>query len=500
MDKYLQQSRKRGRGEERPAFSLLQYQAILRNRWLIASVAVLVALFASTYALTVKPVYEANLLLQIKRNAPPSGDFQLDIPAATEIEILRSRSILSRVVDALQLDISVEPRLFPVLGAFLSERNPALSDPGLCGYGGYVWGSERVRVAAFNVPDALLGQPFVLTVTGKDSFTLSHEELGIRIQGRASRMVRGDTRYGPMEIHVMDILARPGAQFSVRKSPQFQVVEQLQKALVISERGRQSNVIGVSLRGSTPGKVSGILNEVGRQYLRQQHAQKTLETRNQLQFYDQQVAESRRRMHELDARLNQLLRLHGTSDLGEEARILAQQSVALQAELAAKEQKRIELSSHLGDRHPEVIVVSRHIQGIRRDLGDIEARRKVLVSAQQEILAVNRDKQINSDMNIELLNTRQKLDALMLSNHVNIRVVDRAETPVQSVTLPLPVMVTLSCLLGLVAGLGASVLKNAIIGRQQRVRALGSVRRLSISAGVADDEDERKPQRKAFER
>jgi len=497
MNKYLQQSHKRGRGDDRAPESLFQYKTVLRNRWLIASVAVFVALLSITYALNVKPVYEANLLLQIKRNAPPSGDFQLDIPAATEIEILRSRSILSRVVDALQLDITVEPSLFPVLGPFLAARNPALSDPGLFGYGGYVWGSERVRVAALNVPDALLGRPFVLTVTGRDTFVLSDEELGIRVPGRVARMVRGDTRYGPLDVHVVDILARPGARFSVRKSPQFQVVEQLQKALVISERGRQSNVIGVSLRGSTPGMVSGILNEVGRQYLRQQHAQKTLETKNQLQFYDQQVAESRRRMHELDQRLNHLLRLHGTSDLGDEARILAQQSVALQAELAAKEQRRVELTSRLADRHPEVIVVSRHIQGIRRDLNDIEARRKVLVSAQQEILAVNRDKQINSDMNIELLNTRQKLDTLMLSNHVNIRVVDRAETPVQSVTLPLPVMITLSCLLGLVAGLGASVLKNAITGRQQRVRALGSVRRLSISADDAADDGGRKPQKRA---
>jgi len=499
MKHYLQQVRKRGRGDEQPSAVMFQYREILRNRWLIASVALLVALLACTYAMTVKPVYEANLLLQIKRNAPPSGDFQLDIPAATEIEILRSRSILSRVVDALQLDITVEPRLFPVLGAFVAARNPALSDPGLFGYGGYVWGSERIRVAAFTVPDALLGQPFVLTVTGKDAFTLSHAATGIRLQGRAARVVRADTGFGPLEIHVMDILARPGARFSLRKSPQFQVVEQLQKAIVISERGRQSNVIGVSLRGSRPERVSGILNEVGRQYLRQQHAQKTIETRNQLQFYDQQVAESRRRMHELDARLNQLLRLHGSSDLGEEARILAQQSVALQAELAAKAQKQIELSSRLAERHPEMLVVSRHIQGIRRDLNDIENRRKVLVSAQQEILAVNRDKQINSDMNIELLNTRQKLDTLMLSNHVNIRVVDRAETPVQSVTLPLPVMVALSCMLALVMGLGASVLKNAIAGRQQRVRAPGSVRRLSIGPGMSGGQAEDKAPTKAVE-
>jgi tyrosine-protein kinase Etk/Wzc len=101
---------------------MLHYGNVLKNSWLIAGVALIVAMLGTLYGLTMTPAYEANILLQIKRNAPGSGDPQADIPAATEMEILRSRSILSRVVNSLHLNISVEPKLFPMVGDSSQEK------------------------------------------------------------------------------------------------------------------------------------------------------------------------------------------------------------------------------------------------------------------------------------------------------------------------------------------------------------------------------------------
>jgi hypothetical protein len=97
-------------------------------------------------------------------------------------------------------------------------------------------------------------------------------------------------------------------------------------------------------------------------------------------------------------------------------------------------------------------------------------------------------------MSFELLNTRHKLDALMLSNHVNVRVVDRAQVPLQSVTLGLPVMLVLACLLGLAGGVGASVLKNALVRRKHRGSSAWGVRRLAIGTQAPLDEANVDPQ------
>ncbi|QOL49872.1 GNVR domain-containing protein [Massilia litorea] len=475
----------------RPSDLMFHYGNVLKNTWLIAGVALLVAMLGTLYGLTMTPAYEANILLQIKRIAPSSGDPQADAPAATEIEILRSRATLSRVVNTLHLDISVEPKLFPMVGAFIAEKNQNISTPGLFGQGGYVWGAERVTISVFNVPPALLGKPFMLTTMGNDEFTLSHEELAIQLKGKLGQLAKIQTKYGAVEIRVAEIQSKPGAQFFVSRRPEFQIVEQLQKSLAVLEKGRQSNVIAVLLRGSKPELISAILNEIGKEYIQQQVVQKSDAAKKELVFYDKQVEESRQRLQKLDARLAEVLRRHGTSDLGDEARTLAQQSVALQTKLAEIEQRKVELSSRFAELHPEVLNVNKHLDDVHRDLNKVEAKRKAVAAAQQEILSLNRDKQINSEINIELLNARHKLEALTLSNSVNVRLVDRAEPPSQPATLGLPVMIAASCLLGIALGVGASILKNFLAERNSRHPEVESVRRLVISAGLPhyDDKD-----------
>jgi tyrosine-protein kinase Etk/Wzc len=58
------------------------------------------------------------------------------------MELLRSRMVVARAIDNLQLYIDVQPKYFPIAGFWFANQNGnALSDPGLFGYGGYVWGA-----------------------------------------------------------------------------------------------------------------------------------------------------------------------------------------------------------------------------------------------------------------------------------------------------------------------------------------------------------------------
>lgn len=439
-------------------------------------------------------------MLQIKRTVPGSSDVQADLPAATEVEILRSRSIVSRVVNTLHLDISVEPKLFPLVGAFIAGKNENISTPGLFGQGGYVWSAEQVTIPVFSVPPPLLSKPFLLTIEGKDAFTLSETASGMRVRDRLAELTKVQTKYGPVAIRITELRSKPGAQFFVSRRPEFQVVEQLQKSLAVLEKGKQSNVITVSLRGSKPELISRILNEIGKEYIHQQVVQKSEAAKKELVFYDQQVAESTLRLQKLDARLAEVLRRHGTSDLGEEARTLAQQSVALQTKLAESEQRKVDLSSRFAALHPEVLSVNKHLADVHHDLNNIEAKRKLVATAQQEILSLNRDKQINGEINVELVNARHKLAALTLSNSVNVRLVDRAEPPSQPVTLKLSVMIAISCVLGMVLGSIASIVKNTLAERNSPLPEVASLRRLLIGPGIPHAEETDKKHKGAAER
>ena len=123
------------------------------HRWLIASIALVVTLLGIGYALIAKPIYEANMMIQVEDSPSSSSNilgsmssmFDVKTAATSEIEILRSRMVVSHAVDNLHLNISAVPRHFPLVGAWLAGRNKKLSEPGLFGYGGYVWGRREDR-------------------------------------------------------------------------------------------------------------------------------------------------------------------------------------------------------------------------------------------------------------------------------------------------------------------------------------------------------------------
>ena len=130
---------------------------LLDYRWLIFSVAIVISLIGIGYALIAKPIYEANILIQVEDSPNSSknllGDlssmFDVKTGATSEMVILRSRMVVSRAVDNLHLYKEVHPKYFPVIGQWLAEQNMQLSNPGLFGMGGFVWGNEKIDIATF---------------------------------------------------------------------------------------------------------------------------------------------------------------------------------------------------------------------------------------------------------------------------------------------------------------------------------------------------------------
>lgn len=169
---------------DEPAFDLKGYfHTLYDNRWLIGGITAFITLVAVLYALVAKPVYESNLMIHVEEESPnasknilseASSLFETKKAAIAEMELLRSRMVVSRAVDNLQLYIDVQPKYFPIAGFwFANQNNNGLSDPGLFGYGGYVWGAEKAEVSVFEVPESWLGREFNLTALGNGRYRFS---------------------------------------------------------------------------------------------------------------------------------------------------------------------------------------------------------------------------------------------------------------------------------------------------------------------------------------
>jgi len=70
-------------------------------------------------------LYEANIMIQVEDRAGSSRNniedwsnlFESKAGVASEIELLRSRRVLSHAVDSSRLYIKVQPKYFPGIGA-----------------------------------------------------------------------------------------------------------------------------------------------------------------------------------------------------------------------------------------------------------------------------------------------------------------------------------------------------------------------------------------------
>jgi tyrosine-protein kinase Etk/Wzc len=465
---------------------------LVDNRRLIAGITFFVTLLGIAYALIATPIYQANILVQVEDSASSSnnilGDlssvFDLKTASTAEMEILRSRFVLTRAVNNARLTIDVKPKYFPVIGRGIARRNQELSEPGLFGFGGYVWGAEQADVPVFNVPERLENTRFVLTAQGENGFRLTHAEEEIEIAGQVGTPVKTKTAYGEIELLVERLAAKPGAVFFLERSPILEVVENLQTSLSISEKGKQSGIIGVSLEGADPVKTAATLNEIGREYIGQNVDRKSEEAEKSLVFLEKQLPELKQSLESLEAKYNALRNSRGTVDLGEEAKAVLQRSVMAQTRMVELRQKRDELLTRFQEENPLVVAVNQQLRTSSMELESINAKIKKLPSVEQDVFRLTRDVKVNTDLYTSLLNSAQQLRLVKASKVGNARLLDQAVKPLKPVKPKRAIVVALAALIGLFLGVIGAFIRKSLFGGIDDPHEIEQMLGLIVSAAV----------------
>lgn len=465
---------------------------LVDNRWLIAAIALAITLLGAAYALVATPIYRANLLVQVEDSATSSknilgdlsGAFDLKSVATAEMEILRSRFVVTNAVNNARLDLTVRPKYFPVIGSWIARRNKELSEPGLLGFGGYVWGAEQADIAVFNIPASLEGKRFVLTATGNDSFRLTQAEANIDMAGQVGQSIKKQTAEGVVEVRVERLLARAGAQFVMERAPLLETVENLQRALAIAEKGKQSGIIGVALEGADPAKVAGTLNEIGREYIRQNVERKSAEAEKSLAFLEKQLPEMKVKLEQAESRYNALRNDRSTVDLAEEAKTVLQQSALLQNKLVELQQRRDDLATRYQDASPLVQAVTQQMRTVRAELDAIDNRIKAMPSIEQDVLRLTRDVKVNTDLYTSLLDSAQQLRLVKASKVGNARLLDHAVAPLHPVRPMRATVVAIAALAGLVIGVIGAFVRKSLFGGIEDPNEIEQRLGLTVSAAI----------------
>ncbi len=442
---------------------------LLDARWLIAAVTALVLVLGGAYAFLSRPVYQANSLIQVEDSKPGAagalGDaaslFDIKSPATAEIEILRSRLVVAKSVDDLQLYVTATPRYLPLVGGWLARRATTLSDPGFMGMGGYVSGKESIRLGLLEVPDALQGLPLRLIAT-EGGFELQDPDGKTLVQGKTGTMASFGVGEDAGRILVTELKAKPGAHFIVARSSRLDVIEQLQRDLTISEQGKQSGVIAMQLQGTEPQKIARTLNAVGTNYVRQNVERKSAEAEKSLAFLGDFLPQLKSQLEDSEVRFNKFRNQNGTFDLGTEGKTYLETSVKLQGDLLMLQQKRREQSAQFTAAHPVIQTLDAQIAAVSKEIAGLTSKVKTLPNTEQDLLRLTRDVKVNSELYLNLLTSSQQLRLVKEGKVGNVRVVDAPVVPERAIKPQRAQILAISGVLGLLLGMGLAFLRNSL--------------------------------------
>lgn len=457
--------------EDDDEINFVEYWDILvDNRWIVAAITALALVIGGAYAFLTRPVYEANLLIQVEDSSGSAKSFlgeaaslfDIKTPAAAEMEIIRSRMVIGQAVDNTLLYIDAGPRYLPVVGNWLARRATTVSEPGFLGLGGYVTGAEKIAVAAFNVPQALEGSLFRLTARAGGQYALFHPDLPDNLVGSVGAPLVVSTPLGTVSLLVSSMQGKPGAEFNLARRSRLTAIGGLQASLRLAEKGRQSGVIDATLQGAEPLKLALVLNEIGRQYVRQNVERKAAEAQKMLAFLDMQLPQFKKQLDESEEAYNRYRNKQGTVALDEEAKLILSRSVDLQGKLLEAQQKRRDLVSRFTAEHPVVNTLDAQIAAWNREIGSLNSRVRAMPSVQQDALRLERDAKVNNEAYQSLRNNALQLQLIREGKVGNVRLIDEATVPERAVKPNRSVVLAMAAMLGLLGGVVLALLRNAL--------------------------------------
>ncbi len=454
--------------QEEAGLSLIDIlENILYFKWHFIAVASLVFTASALYTIAAEPIYSADVLIQVEEKKGSSlGALNavanaLDVqqsPVLGEIEIIRSRNVIGRAVEAerANTNIRVGNRL-PIIGSWLASLCTRGAD-GLVkppvDWGNIAWGGETLVLEEFVVPDNYIGKSFHIIAGAGGTWSLADLNGSAMLQGKVGQMTQSAD--GKFRISVASMKARPGNYFVVTRNSVASRVTQILKEMTAAETRRQSSVIKLTYDDTSPAGSARMLNAIADAYLRQNLERRSEEADKSLKFLQEQLPELRKQLEVAEKAFNDFRNHQKTIDISGEIRVLLEKSTALEKMRMEADLKRQELLQRYEPTHPTVRALDGQIASLKTDSKTLGQDISALPTTQQDYIRFARDVEVNNQLYVALLNNAQQLRVARAGTTGNVAIIDRAVVPEKPSRPNKPLTVAIGGLVGLLLGFLAS--------------------------------------------
>lgn len=445
---------------------LRQLFGLLIDRLTLITLTTLFAASAGVfYAFSAIPIYQADSLVQVEEEKQG-----LDVAAMlggelgtggsttkAEIEIIQSRMVLGEAASRTNADIVVAGNRMPVIGNFLtnlgSQSGPLGSDYG------YSWSTDSINVTRFDVPEYALNLPHLIQFSDPERFSLTLDGTVV-LEGRVGEQATDSqnayrlfiqTKYGPSS-----------GSFTITRLDPLTAIEELRERLTVSERGKDTGILSVTLDSASRLEASGTLQQIVQIFLKQNVDRLSEEAERQLAFLEKQIPNVRGDLEVSENNLNAYRARNDSVDLTFETQSILEQLVRVENQLTELEFAEAEISQQFTKSHPRYEALLTKRSRLNDEKARLEDRVNELPSTQQEVLRLTRDATVNQEIFVALLNSQQEMSLVKAGTIGNIRILDAAATQPKPIKPRKALIIILATLLGGVLGVGWVLIARAL--------------------------------------
>jgi len=439
--------------------------AILRGWKVIVFFAVLGLVIGILYSRYVNPTFKSDALIQIEENSKGVAALGADISeligsevskAQAEAELIRSRMILEPVVNLLHLRIRLSD---PNIGA-LDRIKSNSTDTQINKPEGVSLKTEdgEAKISQFNVSQEYLNQSFTLTrsVTG---FVLTNGFDDFKGQIGKAHLFKGTD--GQIQIKVDDLPA-DGYSVNITKQSLQTTTDQINSALSVVERGKQTGIIQLSMTGANQQQTSLILKQIVLSYIDQNQSRGSEETTKTISFMETQIPTLKKKLEDSEAVFNDFRKKYGTIDVGKEAELLLTENSQIDAQLNELKLKKADLTTYYTEEHPLVVQINEQLAVLNARKNEIDDTIAGLPEIQREFLQLSADTTINREIYLTLLKNYEQLKIVKAGQIGFARIIDLPISTYKAIAPKKLQIMILAMLLGAMLGTMLVLLKNML--------------------------------------
>ncbi|MES0887338.1 polysaccharide biosynthesis tyrosine autokinase [Klebsiella pneumoniae] len=421
---------------------------LVDHRKLIIAVTSLFTLCALIYALFATPIYQADALIQVEQkqaNAILSNLSQM-LPdsqpqSEPEIALLKSRMILGKTVDDLNLQAVIKPKYFPIFGRGW-QRLSGKKDGELVVSRLYLPTSEDIDVPKVE-----------LTVKDNEHFVVKGDDF--TFNGKVGELLDDKG----ISIKVDKIDAEPGSKFTISYITRLEAITKLQEVLSVADQGKDTGILVLSITGDNPELITNIIDSISNNYLSQNIARQAAQDAKSLDFLSNQLPKVRNDLDVAEDKLNEYRRKNDSVDLSLEAKSVLEQIVNVDNQLNDLTFRESEISQLYTKEHPNYKALMEKRKTLQEEKAKLNKRVSVMPETQQEILRLSRDVESGRAVYMQLLNRQQELNIAKSSAIGNVRIIDNAVAQTKPVKPKKIVIILIGFIFGSVVAIGIVLLR-----------------------------------------